>query len=59
MNRQGFIEFNTRFSPENSVKADNYARAIRILEEALPHQNTIDLLGQSLCDFTDDQERVV
>ena len=26
MNRQGFIESNTRFSPENSWRADSYAR---------------------------------
>jgi len=53
MNRQGFIEFNTRFSPENSGKADSYARAIKILDEVLPHQNTIDLHGQSLYDISD------
>ena len=27
MDRQGFIDFNTRRSPENSGKADSYARA--------------------------------
>jgi len=29
MNRQGFIDFNTRLSPENSGKADSYARAMK------------------------------
>lgn len=28
MDRKGFIDFNTRLSPENSGKADSYARAI-------------------------------
>lgn len=28
MNRQGFKDFNTRLSPENSGKADSYACAI-------------------------------
>ena len=55
MNKQGFIEFNTRFSPEKTVKVESYARTIRILEEALLHQNTIDLYGP-LYDFSDDQE---
>lgn len=53
MDRQGFIEFNTRFSAENSGKADSYARAIKILDEVLPHQSTIDLRGQSLYDISD------
>ena len=35
MDKQGFIDFNTRLSPENSGKADSYARAIRILDEVL------------------------
>ena len=48
MNRKGFIDFNTRLSPENSGKADSYARAIQILDEVLPYQNTIDLHGLSL-----------
>ena len=39
MDRKGFIDFNTRLSPENSGKADSYARAIMILDEVLPHQN--------------------
>lgn len=53
MDRQGFIDFNTKLSPENSGKADSYARAIRILDEVLPYQDMIDLHGQSLYDVTD------
>lgn len=53
MNRQGFIDFNTRLSPENSGKADSYARAIKILDEVLPYQDVIDLHGQSLYDITE------
>ena len=53
MNRQGFIDFNTRLSPENSGKADSYARAIKILDEVLLYQNEIDLHGQSLFDVHD------
>ena len=48
MDRQGFIDFNTRLSPENSGKASSYAQAIRILDEVLSHQSVIDLHGQSL-----------
>lgn len=53
MDRQGFIDFNTRLSPENSGKADSYARAIKILDEVLPYQDVIDLHGQSLYDVHD------
>ena len=53
MDRQGFIDFNTRLSPENSRKASSYAQAIRILDEVLVHQNEIDLHGQSLYDVHD------
>jgi putative restriction endonuclease len=53
MDRQGFIDFNTRLSPENSGKADSYARAITILDEVLPYQDVIDLHGLSLYDITD------
>lgn len=53
MNRQGFIDFNTRFSPENSGKANSYASAIKILDEVLPYQNVINLHGQSLYDIHD------
>lgn len=53
MDRKGFIDFNTRLSPENSGKADSYARAITILDEVLPYQNVIDLHGKSLYDITD------
>lgn len=53
MDRLGFIDFNTRLSPENSGKADSYARAIRILDEVLPYQSVIDLHGQSLYNIRD------
>lgn len=52
MTRQGFIDFNTRLSPENSRKASSYA-AIRILDEVLPHQSVIELHGQLLYDVHD------
>ena len=53
MDKQGFVDFNTRLSPENSGKADSYARAIMILDEVLPHQNVINLHGLSLYDIPD------
>ena len=53
MDKQGFIDVNTRLSPENSGKADSYARAIRILDEVLAHQDLIDLHGRSLYDVRD------
>lgn len=53
MTRQGFIDFNTRLSPENSRKASSYAMAIRILDEVLPHQSVINLHGRSLYDISD------
>lgn len=53
MTRQGFIDFNTKLSPENSRKASSYAMAIRILDEVLPHQSLIDLHGRSLYDISD------
>ena len=53
MDKQGFIDFNTHLSPENSGKADSYARAITILNEVLQYQNKIDLQGQSLYDISD------
>ena len=53
MDRQGFIDFNTRLSPENSGKADSYARAIKILDEVLLYQDEINLNGQSLYDVRD------
>ena len=53
MDRQGFIDFNTKLSPENSRKASSYAMAIRILDEVLPHQSVIDLHGRSLYDISD------
>ena len=53
MDRLGFIDFNTRLSRENSGKANSYARAIMILDEVLPHQDVINLHGQSLYAITD------
>ena len=53
MSKKGFIDFNTRLSPENSGKSDSYARAIMILDEVLPHQNVINLQGKSLFDVSD------
>ena len=53
MDRKGFIDFNTRLSPDNSGKAVSYAQAIKILDEVLLYQNTIDLHGQSLYDISD------
>lgn len=53
MDRKGFIDFNIRLSPENSGKADSYARAIMILDEVLPYQNVIDLQGRSLYELSD------
>jgi putative restriction endonuclease len=53
MDRQGFIDFNTRLSPENSRKASSYAQAISILDKVLVHQHVIDLRGMSLYDIHD------
>ena len=53
MDKQGFIDVNTRLSSENSRKASSYAQAIRILDEVLVHQNVIDLHGQSLYNVHD------
>lgn len=53
MDKQGFIDFNTKLSPENSRKASSYAMAIRVLDEVLPHQSVIDLHGRSLYDISD------
>lgn len=53
MDRQGFIDFNTRLSADNSRKASSYAMAIKILEEVLPHQNAVSLHGRSLYDISD------
>ena len=53
MDIKGFIDYNTRLSPENSRKAASYARAIMILDEVLPHQNVINLHGLSLYDIPD------
>ena len=53
MDRQGFIDYNTRLSPENSRKASSYAQAIRILDEVLKYQHVINLHGMSLYDTHD------
>lgn len=53
MDKQGYIEFNLMLSPENSGKADSYARAIAILEEVLKYQSVINLNGQSLYEISD------
>lgn len=53
MDRQGFLDYNTRLSPEYSRKASSYAMAIRILDEVLVHQSVVDLNGQSLYDVHD------
>ena len=53
MDKQGFIDFNTRLSPENSGKAPSYAMAINILDNVLQYQSVIDLHGQSLYDVRD------
>ncbi|SES68406.1 HNH endonuclease [Prevotella sp. kh1p2] len=53
MDKQGFIDFNTRLSPENSGKADSYARAIQVLDEVLPYQDVVDLHRQSLYQVSD------
>jgi putative restriction endonuclease len=53
MDRLGFIDFNTRLSPENSGKATSYAKAIDILDKVLLHQKEINLNGQSLYDIHD------
>lgn len=53
MDRNGFVYFNTRLSPENSGKAASYAQAIRILDAVLMHQHVVDLHGRSLYDIHD------
>lgn len=53
MDKQGFIDFNTRLSPDNSGKAPSYAMAINILDKVLQYQSVIDLHGQSLYDVRD------
>ena len=53
MDRQGFIDYNIRLSPENSGKANSYAQAINILDKVLPYQKVINLNGLSLYDIHD------
>ena len=52
MNRQGFIDFNSRYSTDKSGKASSYARAIEIMDDVLQHQNEIDLGVKSLYDVS-------
>ena len=47
MNKQGYIEYNLLLSSNNSGKADSYARALKIIEEILPHQDTIQLNAEN------------
>ena len=53
MNRQGFIDFNARQSPETSGRTQSYYTAIQILDNVLQYQNEIDLQGKSLFDISD------
>ena len=53
MNRQGFVDFNSRYSTDKSGKASSYARAIEIVDDVLQHQSEIDFKGKSLYDVTD------
>lgn len=53
MNKQGYIEYNLLLSSNNSGKADSYARALKIIEEILPHQDTIQLNGKSIFEISD------
>ena len=53
MDRQGFIDFNSSLSRENSGKASSYAQAIKILDNVLSYQTVIDLNGASLYDIHD------
>jgi putative restriction endonuclease len=53
MDKQGFIRFNMMYSAQGSGKADSYARAIRILEEVLLHQNVVNLHCRSLYEISD------
>lgn len=53
MDRQGFLDFNTSLSYENSGKAASYVKAIEILDAVLRHQDVIDLGGQSLYNLSD------
>ena len=53
MNKQGYIDFNLMLSPDNSGKADSYARALKIIEDILPYQDTIQLNGKSIFEISD------
>ena len=53
MDRQGFIDFNSSLSRENSGRANSYAQAIKILDNVLSYQTVINLNGASLYDIHD------
>ena len=53
MNEQGYIDYNLMLSPGNSGKADSYARALNIIEDILPYQDTIRLNGKSIFEISD------
>lgn len=53
MDRQGYIDFIAKQSPDNSGKAGSYATALEILDEVLPYQHEINLYGQSLYEISD------
>ena len=53
MNKQGFIDFNSRYSTEKSAKASSYARAIEIIDDVLQNQSEIDFKEKSLYDVSD------
>ena len=53
MDRQGFIDFIARQSPEKSGKTPSYDTAIKILDNVLQYQTEIDLHGKSLFDISD------
>ena len=53
MDKQGYIDYNLLLSSNNSGKADSYARALKIIEDILPYQDTIQLNGKSIFEISD------
>ena len=53
MNKQGYINYNLLFSSNNSGKADSDVRALKIIEELLPYQDSIQLNGKSIYEISD------
>lgn len=53
MDKQGYIDYNLLLSSNNSGKADSYARALKIIEDVLPYQDTIQLNGKSIFEISD------